>query len=141
MKVYYSESADTPLPLHTLTLMKQVVSAGLKLHHIKKDVELSISIVTPEEIQELNNQYRNKNEPTDVLSFPSEGKNLGDIIICLNKAIAQAEEYGHSLERELAFLTAHGFLHLCGYDHLSDEDEKDMIAAQKEILNYVGVPR
>jgi len=141
MKVYYSESNETALPLHTQTLMKQVISAGLKLHHIDKNAELSLSLVTPEEIQTLNHQYRNKNEPTDVLSFPSEGETIGDIIICLEKATEQASAYNHSLERELAFLTAHGFLHLIGYDHISTADEEDMLQAQKEILSYVGVER
>jgi len=174
VKVYWSDSET--LPLHTQTLLKQVISAGLRLHHIaktaktfppseiretplrkqrtgngerrflthrkKSNIELNISLVTPAEMQELNNQYRSKNTPTDVLSFSTnEGENLGDIIICLDIAKNQAEAYGHSLERELAFLTAHGFLHLLGYDHLNPEDEANMIQAQKEMLAYVGVNR
>jgi len=141
MRVYWSD--PDAIPLHTQTLLKQVISAGLRLHHIKNksNIELNISFVTLTEMQELNHQYRSKNEPTDVLSFTSDGENLGDIIICLDVAKNQAKEYGHSMERELAFLTAHGFLHLLGYDHLNPSDEADMIQAQKEILDYVGIGR
>ena len=96
-----------------------------------------------------------RDSPTDVLSFPQltfeEGEImdrnekgevvLGDIIISLERAREQAEEYGHSLKREIAFLTAHSMLHLLGYDHMEPEEEKEMFAKQKEILELAGIPR
>jgi len=137
MKVYFQDG-ETPQ-----VLMKQVISAGQRFCKLK-NCEVSISFVPPHEIQQLNRQYRGMDKPTDVLSFPvadTRSTNLGDIIICHQVAAAQAQEYGHSLERELAFLTAHGFLHLVGYDHLTPQDEAEMIAAQKAILDRVGATR
>ena len=112
-------------------------------------------------IKKLNKQYRNKNSETDVLSFPLlmsdiPGKvqysvtdidpeanelMLGDIIISWEKAEAQAEEYGHSVERELCYLVVHSVLHLFGYDHMTDADKKLMRKKEEEILNEIGVPR
>lgn len=108
-----------------------------------------------EEIHQINKQFRGIDRPTDVLSFPQltfeEGEImdrnengevvLGDIIISLERAREQAEEYGHSLKREIAFLTAHSMLHLLGYDHMEPEEEKEMFAKQKEILELAGIPR
>ena len=101
------------------------------------EAEVSVMIVCDKEIQELNLQYRGMDKPTDVLSFPMEDEEyLGDIVISLPRARAQAEEYGHSIEREIAFLTAHSMLHLMGYDH-----EDEMFAKQEEILNELGYKR
>jgi len=120
----------------------------------KYNCEINLSFVSTDEIRQLNKQFRGIDKPTDVLSFPSpitepqkpEKRKkptlaLGDIIICHPVAEAQAREYGHSLERELAFLTAHGFLHLIGYDHMTAKDEAEMIDMQKMILNRVGIAR
>lgn len=106
--------------------------------------ELCITIVCDEQMKELNNSHRNKDATTDVLSFPQYEKSeinkleyavLGDIVISIEKAQAQADEYGHKLERELAFLTIHGTLHLLGYDHETNEvDEKEMFALQDKVL-------
>ena len=108
-----------------------------------KDCELSVTYVSSEKMRSMNNSFRGKNNPTDVLSFPAAPNALiiGDIAICLDVAKSQAEEYGHSLERELAFLTVHGFLHLLGYNHENPEDEKKMNNAQENILNKAGIPR
>jgi len=103
--------------------------------------EVSVSIVDNAEIRELNREYRKKDVPTDVLSFPMDGYVLGDIIISMEKAVEQAQEYGHSVERELGFLVAHGMLHLLGYDHMDEGGEREMFAAQKEILEAVGLGR
>ncbi|MCL2665177.1 MAG: rRNA maturation RNase YbeY [Defluviitaleaceae bacterium] len=114
--------------------------------------ELVISFTDEDEMTELNLGYKNKNEPTDVLSFPFDGpdqknfndnglnipKILGDIVICLPVAVRQAESYGHSVMRELAFLTVHGVLHLLGRLHDSEEDETAMRQAQTEILLKAG---
>ena len=125
---------------------------------------MSLSFVAPDEIKELNKQYRNVDSVTDVLSFPTidnperkvidmsqfttdsinpeTGKlNIGDVIICLERAKEQAAEYNHSLKRELCFLSLHGLLHLLGYDHLTPEDENQMFALQDEILNKMHITR
>lgn len=113
--------------------------------------ELSVSFVTDEEIQVLNRDYRHKDQPTDVLSFPMDdelfveddaiehmdGQStllLGDIVIAIPTAKRQAVEYEHSFEREVGFLLVHGFLHLVGYDHLDGESEADMFELQETIL-------
>jgi len=145
MKLHIGERGVAPLPIPTQTLLKQVVSSALRLHQKYRVIncEINLTFVTETEVTELNKQYRNKDTSTDVLSFPSTGtiptQNLGDIVICLQVAENQALEYGHSLERELAFLTAHGFLHLIGYDHMTIEEEETMLAMQKQILSRVGV--
>ncbi|MBP1992847.1 rRNA maturation RNase YbeY [Paenibacillus eucommiae] len=130
--------------------------------------EVALSFVNDEAIQELNKHYRNMDKITDVLSFAmsENGEDeleihyeeaeageenvgdsdsfiepLGDIVISVPRAIAQAEDYGHSFERELGFLFVHGFLHLIGYDHQSEEQEKAMFAKQESILQRAGLTR
>ncbi len=114
-----------------------------------EDVEprnVSVLITDNDEIQGLNLEYRQKDAPTDVLSFPLfdedgtlDEEELGDIVISLERAKAQAEEYNHSLKREVAFLTAHSMLHLLGYDH--ENGEQEMYIKQEEILNQLGITR
>lgn len=119
---------------------------------LKDEAEVSVSFVSDSEIQEINRNYREKNEVTDVISFAFlddedepiiEGMPsvLGDIIINTNRAREQATEYGHSYEREIMFLSLHGFLHLLGFDHMNEEEEKEMFGIQKEILDAFGIPR
>ncbi|MCL2372220.1 MAG: rRNA maturation RNase YbeY [Defluviitaleaceae bacterium] len=144
--IYIEERGTAPLPLYYRTVIKQVINAGLGGG---QDAEISISFVTPDEIRRLNYDFRQKDSATDVLSFPGVARGnarrrsrtfkpkpvlAGDIVICLEVAEKQATEIGHSLEREVAFLTAHGLLHLQGYDHETPEDEADMISRQKGIL-------
>ena len=107
---------------------------------------VSVLITDNDEIQGLNLEYRQKDAPTDVLSFPLfdedgnlDDEELGDIVISLERAKAQAEEYNHSLKREVAFLTAHSMLHLLGYDH--ENGEQEMYVKQDEILNQLGITR
>lgn len=115
-----------------------------------KDVVFNIIIVDNEYIHQLNKTYRGVDRPTDVISFALEdngacetefGRILGDIYISIDQARIQAKEYGHSLKRELAFLSIHGFLHLLGYDHMTEEEEKEMIGRQEWILNEYGIKR
>ena len=117
-----------------------------------KDAEVSISFVSEEEIQAINRDYRDKDEVTDVISFALLDDDsdvdiigmpvtLGDIIINTNRAAEQAKEYNHSYKRELMFLSLHGFLHLLGFDHMNEEDEKEMFGLQKEILDAFGLSR
>ena len=121
---------------------------------INENSELSITFVDKTEIQEINKMYRDKDKVTDVISFALEEDEpeidtsefdiprvLGDIIICTDVAQEQAESYGHSFERELGFLALHGFLHLLGYDHMNEEDEKEMFGRQDAILNAYGLTR
>ncbi len=119
------------------------------------EAELSVSFVGNERIQEINATYRNKNQPTDVISFALEEEGegeipivgeelpriLGDIILSIPKAYEQAEEHGHSFKRELGFLTLHGFLHLLGYDHMTEEEEKEMFSLQDTLLDSFGLTR
>lgn len=108
----------------------------------RKGGEVAITLCDDRYIQELNRQFRHMDRPTDVLSFPMEDEELlGDIVISLPKAKAQAEEYGHSFERELGFLAVHGFLHLLGYDHDTPEAEREMFSKQEEILLKLGLSR
>jgi probable rRNA maturation factor len=114
--------------------------------------EVSVSFVTDEEIHELNRTYRGVDRPTDVLSFAlAEGEEMpaaadepvsfGDIVVSLPTAARQAAEYGHSLEREVAFLLVHGFLHLNGFDHQEEAEEREMFAIQEEVLAQLGLTR
>jgi probable rRNA maturation factor len=111
--------------------------------------DLTILIDTPDRIQTLNREFRNVDRVTDVLTFPAwEGEislsadgYLGDIMICYERAREQAEEYGHSLKRELSFLAVHGVLHLLGYDHITEPDEIRMREKQTSILEGIGVTR
>lgn len=139
----------------TSKLSEELLQFSAKQENLPHGSEVSVTFVTNNRIQEINREYRNKDVPTDVLSFALEemGENevavtggdmpriLGDIIISVERAKEQAEEYGHSFERELGFLTVHGFLHLLGYDHMTEEDEKEMLGRQKEILDAFGLER
>lgn len=134
--------------------LKKAIRAALKYEKFNQDVMVSVSFTDNEGIRELNREYRNKDAATDVLSFPmytmeeddrpepDMAAELGDIVLSLERAGEQAEEYGHSFERETAFLTVHSVLHLLGYDHeRSEEEEKDMFRRQEEIMTILGLPR
>ena len=132
-----------------------VCEQALQEEGFSLQTEVSLSLVTAEEIRQVNRRFRRIDRVTDVLSFPQlsftpgeeEEKNergeiiLGDILICVARARSQAEEYGHSLRRELAFLTAHSMLHLLGYDHHTKAQEQEMFAKQEQILQSLGIPR
>lgn len=115
----------------------------------KKEI-FSIIFVTASEIRRINNEYRNIDKVTDVISFALNdnaegalfsGGEIGDIFICLDRAREQAKDYGHSLEREVGFLAVHGYLHLSGYDHMTEAEEKIMFKKQEEILEKAGLKR
>ena len=132
----------------TAQLIRSAVEAALESKRASGGV--CVLVTDAEEMQTPNASYRNIDRVTDVLPFPawegaailcpSDGY-LGDIAICYERAQEQAEEYGHSLERELAFLAVHGSLHLLGYDHMQPEDERKMLQKQNEILNAMGITR
>ncbi|MBV5122784.1 rRNA maturation RNase YbeY [Bacillus halotolerans] len=122
---------------------------------VQDQAEVSVTIVTNEDIQQINKEYRGKDTPTDVISFAleEEGEDeveivgaemppvLGDIIISADRTREQAEEYNHSFKRELGFLVVHGFLHLLGYDHMTKEEEEEMFTKQKDLLDAYGLKR
>lgn len=133
-------------------LIKKCALTSLKYMEFDTNVEISLMLTDNEGIRALNNMHRNIDRATDVLSFPlfekedlsdaTDGDALGDIVISLQRAREQANEYGHSFEREVAFLTVHSMLHLLGYDHeISEEDEKEMFFKQEEILKTIGLNR
>jgi probable rRNA maturation factor len=141
-RLYWDDSGEVAISDALYELLTKVVQTGLQRADAPADVELSISFVTKQEMRLLNNEYRGIDAPTDVLSFNGMPPfALGDIIICTEVAQEQAQAYGHSFERETAFLTAHGLLHLLGHDHEDEEQEKVMLAEQEGILNALGVKR
>lgn len=113
--------------------------------------EISLTLVEPEEIKSLNAEYRNVDSVTDVLSFPqfedkeqmpSEGELcLGDVVICVERAQQQAEEYGHSFEREMVYLLVHSLLHLLGYDHMDDDEKAIMREKEEHVIEHVDLRR
>ena len=141
------EISDEIIKNLTLSLEKT-----LEFEEFYDNAEISLSFVDNEEIKELNKETRNKDAVTDVLSFPlgcngeydinreTGAYMLGDIVISVEHAIAQAETYGHSLQREIAFLTVHSMLHLLGYDHEKGGlDEATMFEKQEQILRELGL--
>lgn len=136
-----------------IDLIETCLQQAAKVEEIP-DVEVSVTITNNKEIQQINAEHRGIDRPTDVLSFPlyerdeewmlEEGEEvvaLGDIVISLDRAIEQANDYGHSLSREIGFLAVHGFLHLLGYDHETPEEETEMFGRQDLILDQIGLRR
>ena len=139
---YYSEELEA--------LIHKVLEKGAELQKVPEDAEISVLICDGETIHELNRDYRHVDAPTDVLSFalnegeddiPEVEKALGDIVINLDRAVEQAKEFGHSKEREMAYLSVHGFLHILGYDHYDPEEKKAMRKAEEDILGACGITR
>ncbi len=143
--------------------IRQVVEECFKTEKLDKtNLYISITLTEPAEIEKINKQYRNIDRPTDVLSFPMfekeelnnfieenlkntdvnmQGDILGDVVISIPKVYEQAEEYGHSFERELAYMVVHGFYHLMGYDHMEEEDKKVMREKEENVLSKLGIKR
>ena len=145
-------------------LIKKVIETVLKEEKIIRDLEIYVTLTNNNQIHKINLEQRNVDRPTDVLSFPmlpfetpadysveevhllkekneEEPDILGDIIISIEKVKEQAEEYGHSFERELAYLTTHGMLHLLGYDHMIEEEKEQMRKREEEILEILNITR
>ena len=128
----------------TKDMLLKLLECAAEYENIDTEItEMSLSFVGKEEIQEINRDYRGKDVPTDVISFAlnDEVNSIGDVIICVDIAHEQAKEYEHSFDREIGFLAVHGFLHLLGYDHMTEEDEKEMFGKQDEILEKFGLRR
>jgi probable rRNA maturation factor len=147
-----NEQKDYKITPSLRSLVKRSIKAALEHQKVENDCEVSVTFTDNEKIHALNLEFRGIDRPTDVLSFPMYERDeledavgelaLGDIVLSLEKAGEQANEFGHSFEREVSFLTVHSTLHLLGYDHeLSEEDENEMFSLQDEIMKIIGIER
>lgn len=164
MILLFEEEGDLQLPLETKELAEEVIEAALDYEGCPYEATVSLLLTMNNEIQEMNRNFREIDRATDVLSFPmiayeeagtfdfleeddsafdpeSGELVLGDIVISKERVIAQAEEYGHSIRREYAFLIAHSMLHLMGYDHMEEEERAVMEQKQRDILEQLGITR
>lgn len=165
MTINIEYETDKKLDIPYEKIIRDIIPAALDYEECPYEAEVNVILTDNEAIREINREQRDIDAPTDVLSFPmvdfEEESNfdhvedyvedyfnpetgelmLGDIVISVEKVIEQAENYGHSQERELAFLIAHSMLHLCGYDHMDDEEREVMEAKQREILDQEGYHR
>ena len=155
MEIIVNDESAVTEPM--MDKLREAASACTQL-----DVEISLSFVSLNEIHALNREYRGVDSPTDVLSFPmfesmeeleaacereadsgedGQAVPLGDVVICMDKIIEQAEEFGHTEERETVYLFTHSVLHLLGYDHESEEEKREMRAREEEIMDAIGLGR
>ena len=158
MAVYIENQSKTKFNFHYKVVIERAVKTVMKDKNIPEELDVNVLIVSPEEIRSINNETRNIDKVTDILSFPyfeydtpgvfDEEKNewneediLGDIVVCADMVKSQAEEYGHSEKRELAFLIVHSMLHITGYDHMEEVDAAVMEAEQKRIMDILGISR
>ena len=166
MTFYVENEVDADFGFDIEELAKSVADTVLELEGCAADIEASLTITDSEGIHELNKEFRGIDSPTDVLSFPNvsyenagdfsvllgeqlvdlldpdTGKIMfGDIVINEDRVRSQAEDYGHSVKREFAFLVAHSMLHLCGYDHMEEEEAKVMEKKQEDALGELGITR
>ena len=146
LHIYFENSQDVfPVPYALKLLLRRAIEATLAYEGVGEHCEVSLTFTDNEGIRALNRAYRDVDAPTDVLSFPlfecnEGGRQLGDIVISLERCREQAEEFGHSFERECAFLTVHSTLHLLGYDHVNgEEEERDMRTRQTAIVEGMGL--
>ena len=159
VSVQYECETDISLELDCEALAKKVAQSVLELENCPYDSQVNLVLTDNSGIHEVNRQFRGIDAPTDVLSFPflnisagdvinkedfpfdldNDEIYLGDIAVCTEKAAEQAEEYGHSFKRELFYLILHGFLHLLGYDHMTEDDKKLMRLKEEEILTGMDI--
>ncbi len=150
MNIFYD--SDFELEAELLTKMEEGAVICVDQEGIDSGrVEISLTLVDAEEIQQLNRDYRNVDKVTDVLSFPQfddlnelpeDGEiMLGDVIICRQRAEEQAEEFGHSVEREMVYLFVHSVCHLLGYDHMEDDEKAEMRAKEESVMEQINVTR
>ncbi|TDO84482.1 putative rRNA maturation factor [Halanaerobium saccharolyticum] len=137
---FNDQQNEVEISQEMFSLLEKVVKTAAELEGYSGG-EVSVAFVSNQQIKELNKKYRDKNEATDVLSFPIDQDILGDIIISAQRAAVQAEEYGHSLKRELAYLTVHGMLHLFGYDHHGQEEKDEMRQKEERVLTELDISR
>lgn len=164
MKYLFEEEVEVPFDFDYKEVAKQVIDMALDMEEFPFESEVDITLTDDAAIQEINKEFRQLDKSTDVLSFPlieyksagdfSDLENqddifnpetgeamLGDIVISVEHVLKQAEEYGHSIKREYAFLIAHSMLHLMGYDHMTPSEAKVMEEKQENILNALNITR
>ncbi len=164
MRLFLDNDTDVIMNFDYEDTARAVIEEALKMLDCPLDLEVSILLTDNETIRIYNRDTRDIDSPTDVLSYPgleydrpgafsTEGVladctdpetgliNLGEMIISLDKVVSQAVQYGHSKKREFAFLVAHSILHLCGFDHETEEEAKEMFGLQDEILDHLGITR
>ena len=148
MEIYYDDRQDDiKITDEIKNLIEKSIAAVLKVENLHENVEVSVSFVGDEEIRDLNRDYRGVDKSTDVLSFPMDdefiidNRILGDVIINTRRVMEQAKGLGHSNERELSYLTVHSILHLLGYDHMEDEDKKEMREREKLAMKELSIYR
>lgn len=165
MSLFIETEGNTDFDFDVKEVAELVVGAALEYVQCPYEAEISLLLTHNDEIREMNREHRGIDRATDVLSFPmlefdtpadfsgideeiadvfdpeSGELMLGDIVISVDKVLAQAEEYGHSPKREYAFLIAHSMLHLCGYDHMEDGERKEMEEKQREIMEKINILR
>jgi len=151
MVIYFNNDRKKPNK-ETLDQMYKAADLCLESEELDSDrIELSVSFVSKDEIQELNREHRGVDAVTDVLSFPMfdgfayiqtwDMIELGDVVICQDRCKEQAEELGHSYERELLYLFVHSMFHLLGYDHETEEGKAEMRAKEESVMEAIGVPQ
>lgn len=164
MTIYIENESDIKLNIPYRKIIEDTINLSLDFEKVPYECEISVTIVDDERIHEINKEFREIDRSTDVLSFPlnefekaADWQNfdedkasfnydtgelmLGDIILSAEHIIKQANEYGHTRKRELAFLVIHSILHLLGYDHITKEDEEEMFSRQRQILDLGGYKR
>lgn len=165
MTIHIEKETEVSFDFDEELLIKEVIEATLDYEECPYETEINVVLTNNEEIKVINKEYREIDAPTDVLSFPmvefdepsdfhhveeeqedcfhpdSGELMLGDIIVSVDKVISQAKEFGHSEKRELGFLIAHSMLHLCGYDHMEEEDREIMEERQRAILDLIHLTR
>ena len=150
MYIYFEEGQQVTEDI--LKTMEAAAKYCLELEGIDEErTEISVTFVEAEEIRELNRDYRDNDKVTDVLSFPQFDDLgdipdfgeicLGDVVICKERAQEQAEEFGHSFEREIIYLFTHSILHLLGYDHMEPEEKQEMRGREEEVMTHLGIGR
>ena len=158
MSVYIENRAKARFPFHYRVLLERCVTAVMEDKHIPEELDVNVLITDAGDMRQINRDSRGIDDVTDVLSFPyfeyetpgvfdrekqdwADEDILGDIVLCAEKIVSQAEEYGHSQKREMAFLTVHSMLHLTGYDHMEEQERKVMEQEQQRIMEILGIPR
>ncbi|MBQ9993159.1 MAG: rRNA maturation RNase YbeY [Clostridia bacterium] len=152
--IYHDEQKEAKIPTGTKLLLRRCCNAVLEMEKFSDRAEVHIYFVDSDRIRQVNAQFRNKDTVTDVLSFPlgengiydtnpeTGAKQLGEIMICVSRATEQAERFGHSFRREMAYLTAHAMLHLLGYDHVNGGLEAVHMREKEEtVMTQLGLPR
>ncbi|WP_290776605.1 rRNA maturation RNase YbeY [Anaerofustis sp.] len=149
VEVLFDNRSKNEISKETYDKIENAIEKTLEYEDFKESSQVSVSLVDAEEIKKLNKSYRNVDKVTDVLSFPMDFEEdfkdevviLGDVVLCVDKAVEQAKEYGHSIDREVIYLTVHSILHLLGYDHMEEDEKKEMRFHEEEVMKILNLSR